>query len=402
MQKDLLNLKGEEHREWHNLYGMLFHRATAEGQIRRNQPVEDVRPFVLSRAFFAGSQQYGAIWTGDNTAEWSHLEVAAPVLLSLNSAGITFVGADVGGFFGNPDAELFTRWYQAGAYQPFFRGHAHHDTKRREPWMYDEETLVRLRRAAMARYALLPFWYTVFQEAETTGMPVMRMMWMQYPKTEGLFGIDDQYLIGSDLLVKPVVSAGVTETQVLFPTDDIWYDAESLDLVSSTVKAESIKSIKVSSPIDTIPVFQRGGSIIARKLRLRRSSMLMKKDPYTLYVALDHSKKAAGHLYMDDEETFGYKRMEFANVTITADFSSKQATLGNAVTVGSGWAKQEHSLMSQRMIERIIIMGVTTSPKAIKVEVKDLVFRFSSKSRIVVIRKPELSAMSEWTVNLHM
>ena len=174
MQKDLRNLNGEEHREWHNIYGMLFHRSTAEGLIRRNKPDQNIRPFVLSRSFFAGSQQYGAIWTGDNAAEWSHLEIASPMLLSLNVGALSFVGADVGGFFGNTDAELMTRWMQAGAYTPFFRGHAHHDAKRREPWMFGEETMVRLRRAAMSRYALLPFWYTVFYEAGISGMPVMR------------------------------------------------------------------------------------------------------------------------------------------------------------------------------------------------------------------------------------
>lgn len=173
MQKDLTNLNGVEHREWHNLYGMLFHRSTAEGQIRRNAD-ENTRPFVLSRAFFAGSQKYGAIWTGDNEAEWSHLEIASPMLLSLNIGALSFVGADVGGFFGNTNAELMTRWMQAGAYTPFFRGHAHHDAKRREPWMFGEETMVRLRKAAMARYALLPHWYTLFYEAASSGMPVMR------------------------------------------------------------------------------------------------------------------------------------------------------------------------------------------------------------------------------------
>lgn len=173
MQKDLRNLNGEEHREWHNLYGMLFQRSTAEGLTRRN-PGENIRPFVLSRAFFAGSQKYGAIWTGDNAAEWSHLEIAAPMLLSLNIGALSFVGADVGGFFGNTDAELMTRWMQAGAYTPFFRGHAHHDAKRREPWMFGEETMVRLRKVALARYALLPYWYTVFREAALMGMPVMR------------------------------------------------------------------------------------------------------------------------------------------------------------------------------------------------------------------------------------
>jgi alpha 1,3-glucosidase len=173
MQKDLLNLDKVEHREWHNLYGMLFHRSTTEGQIKRNAG-HNVRPFVLSRSFFAGSQKYGAIWTGDNAAQWSHLEIATPMLLGLNIGAISFSGADVGGFFGNTDAELMTRWMQAGAYQPFFRGHAHHDAKRREPWVFGDETMVRLRRAAMARYALLPYWYTVFWNAGVTGMPVMR------------------------------------------------------------------------------------------------------------------------------------------------------------------------------------------------------------------------------------
>jgi alpha 1,3-glucosidase len=173
MQKDLRNLRGDEHREWHNLYGMLFHRSTSEGLIRRN-PGENVRPFVLSRSFFAGTQRYGAIWTGDNAAEWSHLVISSPMLLSLNLGAISFSGADVGGFFGNTDAELMTRWMQAGAYTPFFRGHAHHDAKRREPWMFGEETMKRLRKAAMARYALLPYWYTIFAEASRTGMPIMR------------------------------------------------------------------------------------------------------------------------------------------------------------------------------------------------------------------------------------
>ena len=174
MQKDLKNLAGVEHREWHNLYGILFQRATMEGQIRRNQPDENVRPFVLTRSFFAGSQRYGAIWTGDNAAEWSYLAISSPMLLGLNVAALSFVGADVGGFFGNTDAELMTRWMQAGAYQPFFRGHAHHDSRRREPWTFGDDTMVRLRKAAMARYALLPFWYTLFREAEIDGMPVMR------------------------------------------------------------------------------------------------------------------------------------------------------------------------------------------------------------------------------------
>ena len=116
------------------------------------------RPFVLSRAFYAGSQRWGAMWTGDNSAEWAHLQIAAPMLLSIGLGGLTFAGADVGGFFGNTDSELMVRWMQAGSYTPFFRGHAHHDSKRREPWTFGEPSTTQIRNVIMARYALLPYW----------------------------------------------------------------------------------------------------------------------------------------------------------------------------------------------------------------------------------------------------
>jgi len=449
MQKDLLNLNGEEHREWHNLYGMLFHRATMEGLIKRNLisapppiPEEDartvvstsnimntektkrLRPFVLSRSFFAGSQKYGAIWTGDNKADWSHLQVAAPMLLSMNVAALSFVGADVGGFFGNPDAELFIRWMQAGAYQPFFRGHAHHDSKRREPWTYDDDdknksyeksdggypVLIKLRKAAMTRYALLPFWYTIFREAGVTGMPVMRTMWMQYPNVEALFAVDDQYMIGSDLLVKPVTAPGVTESQVQFPTDDIWYDVESLLLVSSSSKTSvvGVEKITVPSDIDTIPVFQRGGSVIPRKLRLRRSAQLMKTDPYTLYIALDDNKKATGTLYMDDEESFDYAKGNFAEAVFSADFAvaAGSGTVSNSVTVGLGWMDYVNlgNYNKERMIERIVIMGVGVPPKEISTTVDGkkitIEFTYNEPSKTLVLRKPDLSAISDWEIML--
>ena len=151
MQKDNVNMDGVEHREWHNMYGFYQQWATADGQVNRHADKNE-RPFVLSRAFFAGSQKHGAIWTGDNAGQWSHLKIAQPMILTANIAGLPFIGADVGGFFGNPDSELFTRWMQAGAYHPFFRAHAHHDSKRREPWVFGDAVLADLRKAVLARW----------------------------------------------------------------------------------------------------------------------------------------------------------------------------------------------------------------------------------------------------------
>ncbi|RVW21597.1 putative glucan 1,3-alpha-glucosidase [Vitis vinifera] len=134
MPRDALHYGGVEHRELHNAYGYYFHMATSDGLVKRGDGKD--RPFVLSRAFFPGSQRHGAIWTGDNTADWDQLRVSVPMILTLGLTGMTFSGADVGGYFGNPEMELLVRWYQLGAYYPFFRAHAHQDTKRREPWLF--------------------------------------------------------------------------------------------------------------------------------------------------------------------------------------------------------------------------------------------------------------------------
>lgn len=99
MHKDAIHYQNREHRDVHNVYGMYLHMATAQGLQRRNE--KPVRPFVLSRAFFAGSQRFGAIWTGDNAGNWEHLAASNPMILSLSITGIAFSGADVGGFFGN-------------------------------------------------------------------------------------------------------------------------------------------------------------------------------------------------------------------------------------------------------------------------------------------------------------
>ena len=124
----------------------------------------------------------GAIWTGDNTADWGHLKMSIPMVLSIGTAGLPFAGADVGGFFKNPDTNLLIRWYQAGVFYPFFRAHAHMDTRRREPWLYEEAEMALIRDALRTRYQLLPLLYTTFYESYTTGLPIVRSASENTPK----------------------------------------------------------------------------------------------------------------------------------------------------------------------------------------------------------------------------
>lgn len=139
------------------------------------------------------------------------------MLLTIGISGLPFSGADVGGFFGNPDADLLTRWYQVGAFQPFFRGHAHIDTKRREPWLFGEPYTTHIRAAIRTRYALLPYLYTLFHEASVSGMPVMRPMFVEFPEDDATFSMGDQFMLGPAILVKPVCQKDQTFVSVYLP-----------------------------------------------------------------------------------------------------------------------------------------------------------------------------------------
>jgi len=399
MQKENLNLDGIEHREWHNLYGLYMQKATAEGLVKRSpDPLRQQRHFVLSRAFWAGSQRYGAIWTGDNTAEWGHLKIASPMLLSINLAGLSFAGSDVGGFFGEPGAELFTRWYQAGAFNPFFRGHAHHDTKRREPWVFGEPYTTILRSVAMIRYSLLPLWYTTFYEAFTKGWPVMRTMFTEFPDDVNTFAMDDQWMVGGSLLVKPVTDAGKTSIDVYLPGPNMWYDFYSLQaLAPSTLTSKS----HVNAPLEKIPLFIRGGIILPRKMRLRRSSKLMYYDPYTLTVAPDNDGNAEGFLYMDDEYSLANEKLgEFALRKFT--FTGSMLSCSSA-----SWAATAPSTPFNPIntVERIEIAGYTKTPTRVSLRAQDqvemdLVFFHDTAKNILTIKKPDVKVISDWVIVL--
>ena len=252
MHKDARHHGGWEHRDLHNEWGMLVPMSTARGQVARSGGT--LRPFVLTRAAFAGSQRFGAKWTGDNTAQWSHLQHTVPMLLSSSVAGISFIGADIGGFFGDPDTQLLVRWYQAAAFQPFVRAHAHIDTRRREPYLFGEETTRLVRDALRQRYRFLPLWYTLFYENELSGLPPMRPLLFSFPEDVSVYATDDQYLVGEALLVHPQTAQDGRSVSVYFPgPQTVWYDvvtAERFTHGTSTVNTPIDKvgpSVMVSS-----------------------------------------------------------------------------------------------------------------------------------------------------------
>lgn len=295
--RDLRHHQDFEHRDIHNMYGFLMTKATYEG-MAKYRPND--RPFILTRSFFAGSQRHCSAWTGDNQAKWDHLKITVPMLLSLSVSGMPFVGADVGGFFNNPDEELMIRWHQAGAFQPFFRNHAHHDARHREVYMYQGQTLDLLRSAIQLRYSYAPYWYTLFYESHSSGMPMMRPHWFHEPQDEATYPLEDQYLLGYALLVKPIMDKGVTSTNVYLPGaagQTAWFD------LRNHFMHQGGKSVSLPIDMSSVPLFQRAGTIIPRQYRMRRSLELLAKDPITLDIVLGESRGksyAHGSFYVDD------------------------------------------------------------------------------------------------------
>ncbi|KAI0523398.1 hypothetical protein KFK09_005793 [Dendrobium nobile] len=395
MPRDALHFGGVEHRELHNVYGLYFHMATADGLLKRGNGKD--RPFVLSRAFFAGSQRHGAIWTGDNSADWDQLRSSVPMILTLGLTGISFSGADVGGFFGNPEPELLVRWYQLAAYYPFFRAHAHHDTKRREPWLFGERRTALIREAIHIRYSLLPYYYSLFRKASISGIPIMRPLWLEFPEDKKTFDNSEAFMIGEGILVQGIYEEGQKSVSVYLPGEQSWYNMRNGAAYSGgqTHKLEVFE--------DSIPSFQKAGSIVPRKYRFRRSTTQMANDPYTLVIALNSSLAAEGELYIDDGKSYDFEQGAYIHRRFV--FSNGKLT---SSTIHSA-SLREKKFSSSCTVERIILLGLPSGAKKAviepgnhetEIEPGPLTLRGGASSVALVIRKPNVRIADDWTIKV--
>jgi alpha-glucosidase len=242
----------DSHERYHNQYALLMAMGTTQGLLAA---MPDRRTFVLSRAGFAGIQRYAANWMGDNLSRWDHLWVSIPMGTGLGLSGQAFVGADIGGFSGNSNAELYLRWMQYGALTPFCRNHSEIGNVDQYAWAWGDVVQAIVREALQLRYRLMPYIYAAFLTASETGAPVQRPLVFDHQDDPLVRDLDDEYLFGRDLLVAPVLEAGQTSRQVYLPEGD-WYDWHS------RVRYTGPSFIQVPTPMEQIPVFARGGAVV--------------------------------------------------------------------------------------------------------------------------------------------
>lgn len=240
------------HRKAHNIYGTQMARATYRGLKRIKK---DVRPFVITRSAYAGAQRYASTWTGDNIASWEHLWLANVQIQRLNVTGFVFAGTDIGGFIDHPTPDLFIRWVQMGVFHPFCRIHSSGDHGDQEPWSFGEDALQIVRRFIELRYTLLPYLYTAFYKHNAEGTPIIQpiAVFDQFDK-ETLYRADE-FLFGEDMLVCPVLEPNAPSRYVYLP-EGLWYHYFTAEIF------EGKKEVVIPTPLDTLPLFVRAGSVI--------------------------------------------------------------------------------------------------------------------------------------------
>lgn len=284
----------------HNGYANGMNAACRQG-LKRYRSEE--RGFVVTRAGSPGVQRNAAVWTGDNHSWWEHLSLVTPMFTSLGLSGVPFVGGDAGGFQTNANGELYSRWIAAAAFTPFFRAHSALDSVDHEPWSFGAEALDIARTYIGLRYQLLPYLYTLFYEAAEHGTPIMRPLVWEFPQDRRVWNRSDSFMLGPALLVAPVREPGVQERSVYLP-EGTWYHFWTGERIAGG------QTIVVDAPMETLPLFVRGGQIIPFE-SVRQHTGEPGDGILRFLVAPDETGTASGHIYSDAGEGWGYTAGEY-------------------------------------------------------------------------------------------
>ncbi|HEV3327724.1 MAG TPA: TIM-barrel domain-containing protein, partial [Puia sp.] len=326
------------HLQGHNVFGLEMARSSYEGARVALQK----RPFILSRAGYAGLQRYAAIWTGDNRAEDDHMLAGVRLLTSLGLSGIPFTGMDIGGFTGNPSAGLYTRWIQLGAFIPYYRNHTANNSKAAEPWAFGEDVLSIARRYIDLRYTLLPYLYSHFREASLDGMPVMRSLAIGYTRDPHIYdpSFQNEFLCGAALLVIPEESE-TSFSKIYLPPGD-WYDAYTGQRSSGGQE----RLIELSG--DHLPVFVKAGSIIPRQSVIQNTTQAPSD---TLDLHCYAGPTASSFLYYEDDgASYDYEKGVYYQRTVRVDPVTRTITFDKPE---GKWATKFHYI-------RLLLHGFDT------------------------------------------
>jgi alpha-D-xyloside xylohydrolase len=305
-----------------NAYPLQHAKALYEGW--RNIGQSQKRVYTLTRGSFAGQQRYSATcWSGDIACDFPTLTKQIPAGLNFALAGMPYWTTDIGGYFGHnvdwsaaANNELFTRWFQFGAFCPMFRIHGGGSRE-----LYGDQwspaTKANLLAIDNLRYRLMPYIYSLAWKVTSEGYTIMRHLVFDYPTDTNVFELKDQFLFGPSLLVNPVVAAGVTKRAVYFPAGR-WYD------FWSGSAADGGKTSVVDAPLSRLPLFVKAGSILPMGPTLQFATQSI--DP--LEVRIYEGADGAFSLHEDEGDSYDYESGGRSRIDLKWNDAAHELTIG--------------------------------------------------------------------------
>ena len=364
----------------HSLFG--FSQAIATQRALQN--LQGKRPFVLTRSTFVGSGAFAAHWTGDNKGTWEDLRYSISTILNFGMFGMPMVGADICGFYPAPTEELCNRWIELGAFYPFSRDHANFASPRQELYVW-ESVAHSARNALGMRYRLLPYLYTLNYQAHISGAPIARPIFFSFPEFQPAYGLSTQFLLGSGVMISPVLEQGATTVKSLFPPG-AWYNLfDHQKIVISPENGEHW--FELQAPLHEINVHLYQGRI----LPLQRGGMRTKEarvSPFSLVVAMPvGGGEAKGEVFVDDDERPGMELLE-GRASLVEFFAAVE---NGTVKIWSAVERGSFALQQGLQIEKVTVLGLHGVGRKLEIEVEGERVRNLGGAGFVEMTAPPLS-----------
>lgn len=372
--------------EVHNIYGHDWARLVYEGY---NADFPKQRPFILMRAGYSGSQRFGMIpWSGDVNRTWGGLQSQPEIALQMGMQGLGYMHSDLGGFAGdNQDAELYTRWLQYGVFQPIYRPHAQESVPA-EPVFWDAKTKALAKKSIELRYKLLPYNYNLSFQNHLKGTPLMRPLFFE-DAAEVLKTDASAYFWGNDFLVAPILESGITEKEVSFPKDDVWFDFYTDE------KFEGGQTSTVKVVDDRIPTFVRGGAFIPMAKPMQ-STKEYDGNTIELHYYYDASvKESEGQMYNDDGLTANaFEKGDYELLKFESEVSKKEIEIEFEAEIGKNFQAKTKQMT-------LILHNIHSQPKSIKIKRKNIKFSYNKVDQTVSI-PIRWQTLDKLELNIHL
>jgi alpha-glucosidase len=297
----------------HNIFPLAYAKAPYE----KFQQHNNQRGMNHTREGYAGIQRYPFIFAGDWPSEWQYFGPVIKAGLNIGLSGVGNWAHCMGGFEHVADPELYIRWCQFGMMSPIAHLFGMEHPNYKEPWNYGDDALRIFRKYDLLRYQLIPYLYSTSYVNHTKGTPQMRALVIDYQDDPNVYNIDDQYMFGSNLMVNPVTVKGA-KTRTVYLPEGVWFDYW-------TGKQYTGKQyVHVVTPLDTMPMFARGGAIIPMQPEM---IYLGEKPVNTITLDIFPHGTSSFELYEDDGKSLDYQQGAYALTEIKSELSALQLQL---------------------------------------------------------------------------